>query len=213
MELPAASAHLLRACHNGARLAPVCTTEEGWASSPTQPLPPHAVICNYLPLSIYCRLASAFTVMSIPTLVMLGPAGGGASAAGSSAGERVLTRHGRAAVMRDPAGEGFPWEGARPGLLEGCVGTHARAMLDLCSVMLGPRWLSRCARGLAVLRGGRALLQQLLLLQLGAGINLRRLLLRLCAAQAPPESPSPAAAAPSSLEVHPVGSGALARLM
>lgn len=68
--------------------------------------------------------------------IILGPAGEG------QAGERVLTHHGRAAVMRDPGGAEFPWEGARQGMLEGCVYAPL-----LCWAYV-PQLPLRCAGGL-----------------------------------------------------------------
>lgn len=55
------------------------------------------------------RASSHFSVMGIPTLVIVGPDG------------QVLTTNGRGALARDPGGEGFPWEGAQEGVVQGSV--------------------------------------------------------------------------------------------
>lgn len=68
------------------------------------------------------RLSGHFAVRGIPMLVIINADG------------RVLTFNGRAAVARDPSGQGFPWEGAKG---DGCVRCAPMCCrrLYLCSPM------------------------------------------------------------------------------
>ncbi|GAB4822764.1 hypothetical protein N2152v2_009810 [Parachlorella kessleri] len=63
------------------------------------------------------RLSQQFSVMGIPTLAIVAPDG------------RILTANGRAAVMRDPQGTQFPWEGAAGTSLQGLLGNPMLVLL------------------------------------------------------------------------------------
>jgi hypothetical protein len=85
--------------------------QEYYATMPWLAVPPeHRELLKALP--------GKYGVMSVPTLLVFSPEG------------ELLTRAGVHAVQQDPAGAGFPWKGAQPGLM-------AQAMKALPMVVIG----------------------------------------------------------------------------
>jgi hypothetical protein len=82
--------------------------------------------------SVRQRLSQHFSVMGIPTLVVVGADG------------RVLTANGRSAVMRDPQGRSYPWEGETAGW-DGWV-PHVHVLCG-AAALLAPAWQLHGAEG------------------------------------------------------------------